>query len=754
MKSVLYTSLCIMFLNSFQGLESSQVRLWADQFEEEMPGGELQATSVMNSRQIVAENVLSHPEHVSQDVDFLLMDAAKNGNLGEVTSLIQRGANPLFEGPDKNTALLNAARQGCCATAIRILDMAKRIKTHDTYLFLFSVKKPEYLNINELIDIKDSYGMTALYYASQNGQGNLIEFLLSCGATVDDQAFKYALLSDNPAAVQAFLKRVRKASHIFHEGAKSRSAVYFTARSGKPKALRALLKEHAPATFCTEKGKTALHVACKRGYGKCVDELLMAGASVDPLDKKGWTPLHYAARNGHDRCASSLILYRTNCNREIYIGFSIGGIFSITDRYTPLHLAILGGYTECCRVIFNFGQADSNKIIDGSQIFIDASKNIFGTSAFILAAQHNRPEILRILGSQRSRTNLHASNIFKDNALHVATHAGHHKSMQALIELGVNPDSMNCFNRTPLHLAALKGDVAGLVLLLTYGASANETDSNGETALNLASHNRFSGCVHALLHAGANGDISNLQGKSPMDKALKNEDIESLFLLLAEGCRGNSTFSEGHAEQLIKCFFENCYWLCRSASYKRVEQAYERVSATLIKILHMQTSSTKSPLAELIADDRHLEILVSIGVILAADKELLEDVIEIVLQDLGSSKLQIEKNYDKTFFYHLDSHLVDEQKGSIKNLKKLFFGDLRHANVSPHAKKVRDALLTQIKIRVTECLKSRFRWVCAHWLHETTMGKMLNRLGWEHIDKEIEATVDRHFSSLPSKRTQ
>lgn len=67
------------------------------------------------------------------------------------------------------------------------------------------------------------------------------------------------------------------------------------------------------------------------------------GGEIDSVDKYGNTPLHVAAKYGHELLISTLMTNGADTARQ-----GIHGMF-------PLHLAVLYGFSDCCRKLLSSG---------------------------------------------------------------------------------------------------------------------------------------------------------------------------------------------------------------------------------------------------------------------------------------------------------------------------------------------------------------------------------------------------------------
>ena len=198
-----------------------------------------------------------------------LVDAARNGNVDGVRSLLKSGAEPNQTAPDGSTAVHWAVHGDNLAMLNALLDAGA---------------KP---------DTVTRYKITPLTLAAQNGNAALVERLLAAGA--------------NPDAAS-------------EEG---QTALMTAARNGSVAAVRALLKRGAQVGLAESfRGQTALMFAAGEGNTDAARLLLEFGAKVNERSKGGYTPLLFAVRNNRYETVTFLLKQGANVNDKIPDGTS------------------------------------------------------------------------------------------------------------------------------------------------------------------------------------------------------------------------------------------------------------------------------------------------------------------------------------------------------------------------------------------------------------------------------------------------
>jgi ankyrin repeat protein len=198
-----------------------------------------------------------------------LVDAARNGNLDAVRSLLKSGADPNLTAADGSTAVHWAVHGDNLAMLNALLAAGA---------------KP---------DAVTRYKITPLTLAAQNGNAALVERLLAAGASPDTAS---------------------------EEG---QTALMTAARNGSVAAVRALLKRGAQVGLVESfRGQTALMFAAGEGNTDAAKLLLEFGAKVNERSKGGYTPLLFAVRNNRSETVTFLLAQGANVNDKIPDGTS------------------------------------------------------------------------------------------------------------------------------------------------------------------------------------------------------------------------------------------------------------------------------------------------------------------------------------------------------------------------------------------------------------------------------------------------
>ncbi len=193
-----------------------------------------------------------------------LVDAARNGDLAAVRSLLRGGADPNAAALDGSTALHWAVHRDSLAMVNALLTAGARA------------------------DRLTRYKVAPLTLAAQNGDAAIVERLLAAGANPDT---------------------------VSEEG---QTALMTASRNGSVAAVRALLRRGAQVGAAESfRGQTALMFAAGEGNTAVVGLLLEFGAELNQRSKGGYTPLLFAVRNNRYETVKFLLAHGGNANDRI-----------------------------------------------------------------------------------------------------------------------------------------------------------------------------------------------------------------------------------------------------------------------------------------------------------------------------------------------------------------------------------------------------------------------------------------------------
>ena len=194
-------------------------------------------------------------------------------------------------------------------------------------------------------------GSTALHWAAQRNNPQLVDLLVRSGANVKTATrynvppLYFAALNGNASMMERLLTAGADANATVYEG---QTMLMTAALSGRPEAVRLLMQRGAKVdTVEPYRGQTALMWAAAEGNTDAAAVLLEAGASLTAKSTGGFTPLLFAVRNAHLGTAELLVKRGANVNDVA------------PDGSSALGMAVVNAYYELASMLLDHG-ADPN----------------------------------------------------------------------------------------------------------------------------------------------------------------------------------------------------------------------------------------------------------------------------------------------------------------------------------------------------------------------------------------------------------
>ncbi|XP_023016251.2 tankyrase isoform X1 [Leptinotarsa decemlineata] len=292
------------------------------------------------------------------------------------------------------------------------------------------------------------------------------------------------------------------------------------ARSGAEDRLLALLNPLNVNCHASDgRRSTPLHLAAGYNRNRVVQLLLQQGADVHAKDKGGLVPLHNACSYGHFEVTEMLIKHGANVNANDLWAF------------TPLHEAASKSRLEVCSLLLSEG-ADPHQLNCHSKSAIDVAptRELQDRLSYEYKG-HLLLDAARQADTTKLKKYLTADIInFKhpysgDTALHAAITSPYPKRKQVLetlIRKGAHLNEKNKDFLTPLHVAADNSHYDLMDVLLRHGAKVNALDGLGQTALHRCAREDNVQACRILLSYNVDASILSLQGYTAAQVASEN----------------------------------------------------------------------------------------------------------------------------------------------------------------------------------------------------------------------------------------
>jgi ankyrin repeat protein len=286
----------------------------------------------------------------------------------------------------------------------------------------------ELIALNGDLKVQDPFGLTPLHYAAKEGRLEQMQLLLALAPD---------LLNLN--------------------GNNDASALHLAVQHNQGQAVHFLLKKGIDINSRMAHGMTSLYCAIHHGFEEIALELIQdPRIDVNLSLEDGTTPLYLAVETEKLKIAERLLAKKADPN------------LCRIDSYTPLHSAAKKGSEAMCRLLLGTPGVNPNAQLKS------------GKTALHLAAQHNRPEIVRLLLEKGAKLSTVGWDL--ETPFLLAVHQGNTPAVREMIERAKETvtfdtqsyrilDYPNIKRETPLDIALSSRFYEILELLLNQGVS-------------------------------------------------------------------------------------------------------------------------------------------------------------------------------------------------------------------------------------------------------------------------------------------
>ena len=322
-----------------------------------------------------------------------------------------------------------------------------------------------------------------------------------------------------------------------------RTPLHYASEVGNFEVVQYLLSRGSNLNAQTNIGSTPLHVASENNQRAIAELLLRRGADVNALDKRG-APLHLAINRGAFDVVETLINYGADVNASKLFSEETplhelatvtvfqpshekimallkqkGADFNALDGLgrTPLDIA----QPPAAGLLIKNGALPAVKADDPQDLIHRAAK----------AGSKEAVEYLLSQGYAIGATEKDGTTL-----LHHAAASGNIELLDFLLFKGIDVNARKGNGRTPLHEAAFAGKEAAVAFLIKKGAQPNVVDNKGFSPLHAVFSDNFylfwdsnKNIVRALIEAGANSNIQDDKGYTLLHRAADQESLRQLL---------------------------------------------------------------------------------------------------------------------------------------------------------------------------------------------------------------------------------
>ena len=379
------------------------------------------------------------------------------------------------------------------------------------------------------VNLKDSYGRTALLVATNHAHTSVVAFLLAKGADVNVSAgghtpLMYAACLADVESVKALLDKgadvnandsialvwirprpdresKEESEQVFRlfldKGVKVPSSAIIAAAGGNDlRKMNELLKRNGDTKAKNSEGKTALHVAAKYGSPEIAKALLAKGAAINEKNNEGMTPLMIAVEQNRLGMVEVLLNNGADVNLkdndgDTALDYDNGDDKAITELLRQAKSGKKANAAYAADDVFSLvRKGDLTKLrelLKKNPSAANAKENS-GATPLHYAAQQRSKEMVLLLIANKAEVNA------KDRSSHTALHrvAGGNGDPQdnievikVLLENGADPNANRKWE-TPFHRAIAFGYTEIVKLMLEHKADVTIKYMGKGTALSLA----------------------------------------------------------------------------------------------------------------------------------------------------------------------------------------------------------------------------------------------------------------------------
>ncbi|KAI9869154.1 MAG: hypothetical protein M1813_002978 [Trichoglossum hirsutum] len=421
-----------------------------------------------------------------------LQAAAMGGHEELVQQLLGRGADVKIQGGEYGTALQAASYGGRAKIVEQLLEKGANVNVQGGS-FYTALQAASYKGHTQVVgqllekgadaNIQGGSYDTALQAASHGGYTQIIKQLLEKGADVDKLGGPYSTAlqaASHKGHIQIIEQLLENGADANKPGAPYGTALHAASHGGHTQIVEKLLEKGANINELGEPYGTALHAASHEGHTQIVEKLLEKGANINKLGEPYGTALHAASHGGHTQIVEKLLEKGVDVNKP-------GGFYG-----TALQAASCGGHTEIVERLLE----------EGADVGIQTGNY---STALQAASFGGHGQIVERLLKERADVNIQGG--YYNTALQAASFGGHDQIVERLLEEGADVDIRGGYYNTALQAASCGGHGQVVERLLEKGADFDIQGGYYNTALQAAACGGHGQIVERLLEEGADANI-------------------------------------------------------------------------------------------------------------------------------------------------------------------------------------------------------------------------------------------------------
>ncbi|UJR21124.1 hypothetical protein I4U23_024224 [Adineta vaga] len=391
------------------------------------------------------------------------------------------------------------------------------------------IHSKEELIFQDLLEMKTNTNATCLHLAVQNGNIELVDYILNT-YTGDDLI---VFINEHTEPLGTALHIAAKVCDplvidlLYQHGAdpnilnsNEQSSLHIASVSNRLDIIQQLhkLTSSSLLEIKDHRGRTALSVTTNPDI---TDQLLSFGADISSLDNNNMNAIMIAVSTGQINIVNRLL---SSLNDQLY---SILDQVEKRNDYSIFLIAVQTGSIDMCSLLLTHPYIRWDTI--------DKQRR----NAFHIAARNNHYDLIEFLCDyiqksnrfmrMKSRSYSTATTIDSTDSINISM-------VTPILRLYI--DAQNEDGKTPLHLAAEHGHNSSINSLLQYNADVLLANYLGQLPLHAAIQNGHSQCVELLIKTSLK-DINEFRSilsrrQSPLISACQNGFVDIVELLISQ----------------------------------------------------------------------------------------------------------------------------------------------------------------------------------------------------------------------------
>ena len=343
--------------------------------------------------------------------------------------------------------------------------------------------------------LMDNRGWNTLHHAAMGGDTDIISLIHTHLPNIESKTGE----GYTPLMVAAFTGKLHAMKWFLEEGAtvtcecnRGRNTLQYAAKGGDTDII-SLIHTHLPNIESkTGEGYTPLMVAAFTGKLHAVKWFLEKGAAVTCECNRGWNTLQYAAKGGDTDIISLIHTHLPNIESKTGEGLTPLMVAAFTGKLHAVKWFLEKGATVACEnkrgwnmlhLAAESGDTDIISLIHTHLPNIE-SKTGEGLTPLMVAAFCGKLHAVKWFLEKGATVTSVGSKRW--NVLHFAAQGGDPDTIDLILTHLPDIESKTADGKTPLIIAVLHGKLQGVKCLLERGANPSAKDNNGNDSLHHA----------------------------------------------------------------------------------------------------------------------------------------------------------------------------------------------------------------------------------------------------------------------------